>query len=327
MARSRAWPLAVVLGATIATLVSLYRGAISDAVANAWEAVSAGAEIRLAPVTVAFLLEALVERGDLDQARDELSNRGLEAEVPYAWHRRPCCSLGGVSTRLRVITGPRSKTSWRRAGVPRRGGSATPPSTLGGRAQLRPAQLGERDHGVRLAEEEIELARRWGAPRALGVALRAAGIAHGGEHGLSLLREATAVLEPSAAPLEHARAITDLGSALRRAGHRAEAREHLRKGLHLAHELGALHVARRAREELIIAGARPRRDALRGRDALTPSELRVAQLAAQGRTNREIAEHLFITLRTVEAHLTNSYAKLNIASRQQLAAALSTSPS
>jgi DNA-binding CsgD family transcriptional regulator len=157
------------------------------------------------------------------------------------------------------------------------------------------------------------------------VALRAAGIAHGGEHGLALLRDAVAVLEPSTAPLEHARAITDLGSALRRAGHRAEAREHLRKGLHLAHQLGGILVADRARDELTIAGARPRRDALRGRDALTPSELRVAQQAAAGRTNREIAEHLFITLRTVEAHLTSSYQKLDIASRQHLAATLDSS--
>ncbi|MGZ4343277.1 MAG: ATP-binding protein [Solirubrobacteraceae bacterium] len=327
VARSRAWPLAVVLGATIATLVSLYRGAISDAVANAWEAVSAGAEIRLAPVTVAFLVEALVERGDLDQARDELSNRGLEAEVPYAWAPTPLLLARG---RLHAAAGDHRAAledlmeAGRRAETWGVRNPAMHPWRSSAAASL--AQLGERDHAVRLAEEEIELARRWGAPRPLGVALRAAGIAHGGEHGLSLLREATAVLEPSAAPLEHARAVTDLGSALRRAGHRAEAREHLRKGLHLAHELGALHVARGAREELIIAGARPRRDALRGRDALTPSELRVAQLAAQGRTNREIAEHLFITLRTVEAHLTNSYAKLNIASRQQLAAALSSSP-
>ncbi len=91
--------------------------------------------------------------------------------------------------------------------------------------------------------------------------------------------------------------------------------------------LGGIPLAARARAELTIAGARPRRDALRGRDALTPSELRVAQLAAEGRTNREIAEHLFITLRTVEAHLTSSYGKLDIASRQQLAAALGSSTS
>jgi DNA-binding NarL/FixJ family response regulator len=81
-------------------------------------------------------------------------------------------------------------------------------------------------------------------------------------------------------------------------------------------------LAARAREELTVAGARPRRDALRGRDALTSSELRVARMAAGGATNRQIAEALFITLRTVETHLTSSYAKLGIASRRELATAL-----
>ena len=83
----------------------------------------------------------------------------------------------------------------------------------------------------------------------------------------------------------------------------------------------------RASQELTIAGARPRRHTLIGRDALTPSELHVSQLAAQSRTNREIAEALFLTLRTVETHLTNSYTKLGITSRRQLPGALETAPS
>jgi DNA-binding CsgD family transcriptional regulator len=189
------------------------------------------------------------------------------------------------------------------------------------------AHLGERERATRLAEEEIELARRWAAPRAIGVALRAAGIAHGGERGVTLLREAVVVLESSSAPLEHARALADLGSALRRANRRAEARDELRRSLDLAHKLGGVAVADRAREELTIAGARPRRDALRGRDSLTASELRVAQLAAEGATNREIAEGLFVTLRTVEAHLTSSYGKLGISSRQDLARSLAAAAS
>jgi DNA-binding CsgD family transcriptional regulator len=76
----------------------------------------------------------------------------------------------------------------------------------------------------------------------------------------------------------------------------------------------------------VIAGGRPRRDAIRGRDALTPSELRVAQLAAAGHTNRQIAQALFVTQRTVENHLTSSYAKFGISSRVGLPAALGTSP-
>ena len=72
----------------------------------------------------------------------------------------------------------------------------------------------------------------------------------------------------------------------------------------------------------MIAGGRPRRDALRGRDGLTPSELRVAQLAAAGQTNRQIAQALFVTQRTVENHLTSTYAKLGISARAALGAAL-----
>jgi DNA-binding NarL/FixJ family response regulator len=88
--------------------------------------------------------------------------------------------------------------------------------------------------------------------------------------------------------------------------------------------MGGLTVAERARRELVVAGSRPRRDATRGRDALTPGELRVAQLAATGKTNRQIAQTLFVTQRTVENHLTSTYAKLGITSRGALAAALAT---
>ena len=324
MAQARAWPLAVVLGCTVETLTCLYRGAVSDALASAWGAVSAGAEIRLAPISVAFLVEALVERGDLDTARAELARRGLEGELPYAWATTPLLLARG---RLLAAAGDHHAAitdlmeSGRRAEAWAVRNPAMHPWRSSAAISL--AKIGDRDQAIQLADEEVERAQRWGTPRAIGVALRAAGVAHGGADGLVLLRQAATVLEASSAPLEHARAITELGSALRRAGRRAEAREHLRHGLDLAHRLGGGLVAERARDELTIAGARPRRDALRGRDALTASELRVAQLAAEGRTNREIAEHLFITLRTVEAHLTSTYGKLEVPSRQQLAHALS----
>ncbi|MGD0557406.1 MAG: helix-turn-helix transcriptional regulator [Streptosporangiaceae bacterium] len=93
----------------------------------------------------------------------------------------------------------------------------------------------------------------------------------------------------------------------------------------LAHALGGLALADRARQELVTAGGRPRRDAIRGRDALTPSESRVAQLAANGQTNRQIAQALFVTQRTVETHLTSTYGKLGISSRPELLAALADS--
>ena len=328
LARARAWPLATVLGATAATLASLYRGAVSEALASAWEAASAGTGMRLAPVTIAFLVEALVERGQLDEARAELARRGLDGELPHAWATTPLLLARG---RLNVAAGDHAAgiRDLLAAGERAEQWGVRNPAMHPWRssAAVSMAQVGESDRAVRLADEEVELARRWGAPRAIGVALRAAGIAHGGESGLALLREAVAVLDSSPAPLELARALADLGSALRRARRRGEARDELRKSLDLAHQLGGIAVADRAREELTVAGARPRRDALRGRDALTASELRVAQLAAAGRSNREIAEALFVTLRTVEAHLTSTYGKLGISTRQQLPAALAAATS
>jgi DNA-binding CsgD family transcriptional regulator len=118
--------------------------------------------------------------------------------------------------------------------------------------------------------------------------------------------------------------MTDLGGALRRAGQRTQSREILLPALDLAHRCGAVALTERTRTELIAAGGRPRRLVLTGLDSLTPSERRVAQLAAAGLPNREIAQHLFITARTVEGHLTHTYQKLDITSREQLPAALAT---
>ena len=191
-------------------------------------------------------------------------------------------------------------------------------------AALARLALGARAEAKALAAEEVALAEASGVPRALGVALRAAGLAEEGQRGIELLRRAVGVLEGSAARLEHARAMTDLGAALRRAGCRVESREVLRPALDFAHRCGALALTRRARTELIAAGGRPRRLMLSGVASLTPSERRVAQLAAAGLANREIAQHLFVTARTVEGHLTHAYQKLDITSREQLPAALAT---
>lgn len=198
------------------------------------------------------------------------------------------------------------------------------PAAIGWRsaAAVSRSALGDRDAARALAEEETELARRWGAAREIGVALRAAGLVTGGDEGIELLGQAVNVLRGSSARLELARALGDLGSARRRAGNRAAARDLLRESLDLGYALGGHAVAARAREELVAAGGRPRRNASRGRDALTPSELRVAELAAGGRTNRQIAQALFVTQRTVENHLTSAYAKLGITARPELAAVL-----
>jgi DNA-binding NarL/FixJ family response regulator len=137
-----------------------------------------------------------------------------------------------------------------------------------------------------------------------------------------MLEEAVEVLADSPAKLEHAKARTELGAALRRANRRSQARDHLRRAVELATFCGALPLASRAESELLATGARPRRIALSGVDSLTPSERRVADLAAEGPTNREIAQALFVTPKTVEVHLSRVYRKLGISSRSQLAGAL-----
>jgi DNA-binding CsgD family transcriptional regulator len=140
--------------------------------------------------------------------------------------------------------------------------------------------------------------------------------------GLELLRQAADTLATSPALLWRAEACVDVGAALRHDGQVVTARPILRDGLDLAHRCGATPLADRAFEELRAAGGRPRRRAGIGADALTASERRVAELAAKGASNKEIAQSLFVTLRTVELHLSNAYSKLEIHSRHELAAAL-----
>jgi DNA-binding CsgD family transcriptional regulator len=180
----------------------------------------------------------------------------------------------------------------------------------------------ERDEAHRLAAEELEDARHVGHARGIGVALRAVGLLEGGAAGRTHLEQAVAALEGSTAPLEYARALVELGAATRRAGERAAAREPLRAGLDLAVAAGATRLQERARTELAASGAHPRRLRVTGRDALTPSELRVARLAAEGRTNNEVAQLLFVTPKTVDTHLSNVYSKLGISSRRELGGAL-----
>ena len=190
-------------------------------------------------------------------------------------------------------------------------------------AALTQAALSNREDARRLAAEQLELARAFGCPRTVGMSLRACGLVASGDTGLELLGQAVHTLGRSQSRLELARALSDHGAALRRAGHRAQARTALEHALDLAHHCGALRIANQARAELIAAGAKPRRDAITGRDALTASELRVARLAADGLTNRQIAQALFITEKTAKAHLSHVYRKLEISRRGQLADALS----
>ena len=289
------------------------------AAAEAWGATTTRASVYLA----AILAEALMEQGKLDEAGAALERPGLGESLPKDAR---LLFLPNIRARLRMLNGDLA------GGLEDMLDAGGHSDALGNRnpafmawrspAALALLQLGDQDEARRLAAEELELARTWGAPRALGAALRAAGLAEGGPCGLGLLEEAVEVLSNSPAKLEHAKARTELGAALRRANRRSEAREQLRRAAELATICGARPLAARANTELRATGARPRRIALSGVESLTPSERRVAQMAAEGPTNREIAQALFVTPKTVEIHLSSVYRKLGISSRSQLPTAL-----
>lgn len=314
---------AVATVASFMSLMSLYGGEISQAVAFGQQGIAGTPNIWISTITCSFVVRALVERDELGDAQALLAAFDLAGDLAPTWphnlvrHARGClhAAAGDHATAAGdLLKAGDLAEQW---GIPN-------PAIMPWRsaAAISLKSIGDMQAASRLCAEETELARRWGAGRALGIALHAAGMVEGGVRGIELLTEAVTMLRPAPAPLELARALVDLGAAYRRAGARARGREFLREGLDLAHANGGLALAGRARRELVVAGGRPRRDATRGRDALTPGELRVAQLAAEGQTNRQIAQALFVTQRTVENHLTSTYAKLGISSRGMLAAAL-----
>jgi DNA-binding CsgD family transcriptional regulator len=276
--------------------------------------------------TRGYLTETLLERGELEEAARVLDDAGAPSDDPTLQVAR----LIAARARLRVATGDNEAGLGDLLEVGERleALGVRNPSYVPWRSQAALVLLGrdELAEAQRLVSEELEIARRWKAPRAVGAALRAAGLVEGGDAGLALLREAVAVLEASPARLERAYALTDLGAALRRGNQRAEAREHLRSGLELAERCGARPLGERAHTELVATGARPRRALRTGVDALTPSERRVAGMAAEGQTNREIAQALFVTPKTVETHLSHVYSKLDIKARSQLGSAMAAEP-
>ncbi len=274
------------------------------------------------PFVSTFLALALVERGRVEEAEAAIVAAGCGPDLPpiihvelLLWARaRVRAAQGRDAEGLADLTeyGERcERVGAHLPGIPWRGDAA-----------LLSARLGEKEGARRLSEEQLRQARAWGAPSVLGRSLAVDAAVLGGAAGLARLEEAVALLERSPARLEHARALVDLGAALRRGGKRLLARERLREGMDAARACGATALLERAHEELVTAGARPRRLQFSGLEALTASEHRVAGLAAGGMSNREIAQALFVTVKTVENHLGRAYAKLDLHSREELPAAL-----
>jgi DNA-binding CsgD family transcriptional regulator len=173
-------------------------------------------------------------------------------------------------------------------------------------------RIGDRDAAREAAEEDCLRAAEWGAPAALGRAHRILGDVVGGKEGITVLRDSVDILEGSVNKLELARSLLRLGIRLREQSD-PDATSHLRRCHELALDCGDLQLTVRARTILI--------EDERGRVShvpLTKAELRVARLAAAGRTNRDIAQLLGVSQRAIEKHLTRSYRKLGVQHRGDL---------
>jgi DNA-binding CsgD family transcriptional regulator len=272
---------------------------------------------------LALLIEALIEMGEVEAAEQALRSSEFAEEIPPGLPVNDLLEARGL---LRVAQGRPSEGLDDLIEFGRRdalwGGANPLASRWRSHASLALAAIGDGDRARELALDDLERARRWGAPSGIGVALRAVGLAEAGAASVDRLREAANVLERSPARLEHARALTDLGAALRRANQRSEARNVLRAGLALANRCGARTLAERAGIELRAAGDRSSSPDEAGVQPLTVSERRVAELAAAGHSNPEIAQSLFVTRKTVETHLGHVYRKLGISGRGELGGAL-----
>ena len=308
-------------------LIAYHSGALADAEASARDAIAATTEAGLVLEAVApttCLVLSLVEMG-LDEAESALeASAGLSPELErYA----PSALLLGARGKLRVAAGDVDgglvdllECGWRC----KRFGIRNPMLAEWRREAIHVHWLrGDLVAARLLVDEELTAACSWGTEEAIGGALRtAASIAPGNDAAIANLREAEEHLRRAPATLELARTLADLGSAMRRAQRRVDGRSYLREAADLAARCGADALLERIDPELRATGARPQSFTPSGAEWLTESERRVASLAAKGKSNPEIARALFVSRRTVEAHLGHVYGKLGIASRGQLAEAL-----
>jgi DNA-binding CsgD family transcriptional regulator len=180
-------------------------------------------------------------------------------------------------------------------------------------------RLGRFGEAAEYVERGADAALHWNTPAARGYALYAKGLT---TDDVETLEQAVAELRAAGAQMEEARALNALSIVLIRTGHDKAARKHLRTAMDIAVRCGATLFADRTHELLMSAGGRMSAVHASPKDALTAAERRVAALAADGLTNREIAEKLYVTIHTVESHLSNAYRKLGAQTRAELAAGL-----
>lgn len=324
-ARTRGFALPLAQTSFLRANVSLMRGEVAKAEAEAGSAVEVarrGGWLAAVSIFLAVYIDALVERGELTAADDELIQAGFTGALPENYWWGPLLLSRG---RLRLAQRRFEEATADLLELQRqnvRDGIWNPSHHLGSHLALALAARGESEAARRSAGEELERARAWGTLSEVGAALRVQGLVGSGGDGLALLEEAVGVLESSPVRLEYMRALADYGAALRRSGRRTDARAPLREALELARRGGALAIAGRAHDELAATGEKLRPLLAAGVESLTPSERRIAELAAEGLSNRDIAQSLFLTVKTVEGHLSHAYRKLDIGSRKELGDAL-----
>ncbi|MGZ4274848.1 MAG: LuxR C-terminal-related transcriptional regulator, partial [Solirubrobacteraceae bacterium] len=309
---------------SVCSVTALRVGKLDQAEDHAQRAYELAREVGSEHFAAMFLIPVLVERGRLDDARALIDSLELGEPQLAVWQGPGVLAGRGC---VRVASGELEAGVTDLLEADRRmaaGGCHLSvlvdwaPTATGALARL-----GHAEEAAAVARRELDAAIAFGTPRRKAMALSARGGLDAGPEGLEQLREAVALLEDSPAALERARALVNLGSGLRRRDESVAARELLAAGLDLAHRCGAVALAETARAELVATGARPRRASLRGPGALTPAELRTAEMAARGMSNREVAQALFVSTKTVETQLSQAYAKLGISSRAELAVALS----
>ena len=326
-ARSRGSVLGLATASCVRSTAILRRGRLNDAAADARRAIAAERQgWRLAvPSARAALADCLLEAGDLDGAERELAAAARVVSAAEAESgSNDAGRIGLLASRgnlhLRRGEAERALADFRACGDELGRIGARSPAIVPWRSHAARAlaAMGDVGEARLLVEEELAIAEEGGAPGPIGRAYRVLGQLTPGPEALEALEQAVGHLEESQAALERARALVEHGAALRRSGRRQAAREPLRRGLDLAQRCGANALATRALAEVRLTGARPRRSALDGPDALTDREREVAALAAQGLSNREIAESLVVTVKTVEWHLRHAFRKLGIDSRAKL---------
>jgi DNA-binding CsgD family transcriptional regulator len=323
-ARRRGSPLGFATASFIRASPRMLQGQIQDALADL-EATRDGRRYGWAQFTRAAAAKyalCLVETGQIDAAEAALEE-DAPMEEPHDLEDAMCL---GALAEIRRAQG-RLEEALAAAQAAGAAAEATIPFFDFCRWRTSAAQaalgLGDAEYACRLASEMLERAAQTQVVEHRIEALRISGLCQGGAEGIAQLREAAELGRGLPPRLETMRSLLELGAALRRSGERAAARGPLQEAADQARRSGARLLSDRARTELAASGARPRRELLlSGPESLTPSERRIAELAAGGQSNREIATMLFVTPKTVEYHLRNAYRKLDIQTRRELASAL-----